>query len=834
MRPYEHTEAANARLVELRVHGVGGIRPEDLLTSDDVVQVRGDETAGFFRRRVDSVPGQAKVREAYSWGGLTSQGWTRALWVLLAPFALINVAGWMLLKAKAGRERWRRLAEGLIRVIGLYLTVVAITWIASLTADYAAYQCGGQQACRESYFYLEFFEGAFFSEPGRRYVVGALIPLVLLFVLWQLSHVSRGRYEAEYPFDNPEGPSQATPAHEIREDELDSFADDTFWKRSKQLGNFASLHLAAGLAALAWMMAGSGVWFYRMAEADAALSVSFDGATELVLTLLSYGAAVLLLVVAVACGVYRPLRRDGSEASEAAEKRDWRLSHGLLYVSMLVWAAAALAVLVWPAENSRVLEAANRAWIEPVPAMTNSLLLVMFGVAALFITSLFRLYGGKSGRTVTYPCPLEECSDPTPVGFGRFGSLVALFTGYLFALTMLGGLGSGVARMLGGQGNIAYPVGYEAYGIGVLILAIVLVLAAILVWLFHPPEDLAELHQMYPDEHGRRPPENRVAEVRQQAELRSRRQWLKDVQRRRSARKLVSKFETPFAIILSLGFLLMAVDLGGQAVERGRLSNWVLDVSPRWLAGMSTWIMAVGVPIGMVWLVRRTFRSQTARKTVAKLWDVLTLWPRWYHPLAPPSYAGRAVPELRTRLDVLSRQSDECGDTRVILSAHSQGSVLALAALDGLRNRNCFHCVSLVTHGSPIGRLYLRYFPYQIAPSISRLSQRWKNSELPRWINLYRLTDPIGGAVAGEDEKTGTPLASGPPDYVAEANIFNPIDDPNTVGLVEHDRFPRPGDPYPKPQGHSDYYDSPEYERAIAYLTSGTPALQVALSRDLP
>ena len=88
-------------VVELRVHGVSGTPPEDLLDRQLVRQVAGDKIAGFYRPRLreewrdrpsndpasDDEPYStvAEVNapptlEGYSWGGLTSGSPSRALW----------------------------------------------------------------------------------------------------------------------------------------------------------------------------------------------------------------------------------------------------------------------------------------------------------------------------------------------------------------------------------------------------------------------------------------------------------------------------------------------------------------------------------------------------------------------------------------------------------------------------------------------------------------------------------------------------------------------------------------------------------------------------------
>ena len=83
--------------------------------------------------------------ESYSWGGLTSGRASRALWLLLLPFALANLAGWM---------HWRRRGQpepgyfrALIRAFGLSLTVLGALYVCSIAFDLIAHQCGGDPAC---------------------------------------------------------------------------------------------------------------------------------------------------------------------------------------------------------------------------------------------------------------------------------------------------------------------------------------------------------------------------------------------------------------------------------------------------------------------------------------------------------------------------------------------------------------------------------------------------------------------------------------------------------------------------------------------------------------
>ena len=133
------------RWVELRVHGVSGTPPESMLAFAHVKQVAGDEFGRYFRRfdeHGDELPGHdGQHVEAYHWGKFTSGSWSQAIWLLLAPFGIINAAQFTLEPPSSGRARfWYAVASAMLRFVGLALTVLFVLGAAVISLDLWAWQ----------------------------------------------------------------------------------------------------------------------------------------------------------------------------------------------------------------------------------------------------------------------------------------------------------------------------------------------------------------------------------------------------------------------------------------------------------------------------------------------------------------------------------------------------------------------------------------------------------------------------------------------------------------------------------------------------------------------
>ncbi|MCI4062559.1 hypothetical protein MRQ36_08275 [Micromonospora sp. R77] len=157
------------------------------------------------------------------------------------------------------------------------------------------------------------------------------------------------------------------------------------------------------------------------------------------------------------------------------------------------------------------------------------------------------------------------------------------------------------------------------------------------------------------------------------------------------------------------------------------------------------WLPLVIAALGML-----VYRNDTVRRTVGVLWDVGTFWPRAAHPLAPPSYAERAVPELQTRvagLLALPPQDPRRMDG-VILAGHSQGAVICAAMLFQLPRR-WRRRVWFFSYGCQLTRLYGRVFPAYFGPDRLRAlahALTWPSGYVA-WTNFWRDTDPLGWPV---------------------------------------------------------------------------------------
>lgn len=184
-------------VLELRIHGVGGAPPTVNLEVPTVVQVAGDSGAGFYRAWYPGgahAGGAAPVdtadeprREAYCWGELDYRSATSALWVLLLPFGLLNVAHWALPATR--REPLQAVSRAWLRLISLLLTAGFTATASYLLVDVFAWQSARRQ---HLWTWLHLYTDRGF---GARIALAMLLVFAIIGGLWALSRHTAGMYE---------------------------------------------------------------------------------------------------------------------------------------------------------------------------------------------------------------------------------------------------------------------------------------------------------------------------------------------------------------------------------------------------------------------------------------------------------------------------------------------------------------------------------------------------------------------------------------------------------------------------------------------------------------
>ncbi|MET7641283.1 hypothetical protein [Streptomyces sp. NPDC005438] len=762
--PHAEGEPVNGQpprlALELLVHGVGGTTPQEMLGDPRTERVTGDETAAVHRRAEDVDAEEHPERyegepvpEAYSWSNLTSGNGARALWLILLPFMVANLSHWMR-PAADSRRISVRLYGTLVRLLALTLTVLLIAAACEVALDLLVWQCAGTVACVDDHSWLAFLApdarggGGWWSQPGRRLALGALVPLALTGLLWWLSHRTWSAYESQPPLraavaeDDPQGadrPALCLPG---------------FWYGKRLVARLRAAHVAAALLTVAAALTVGTTRFDR----DAGGPLEAVGWT--MTTLISLGGA---LVVAVIC-------RRGRKEWRTDDALDRFIISGLPLCALgLVGMALVYACWSRPEWRSDGVLPGNEVF--GVLSVAQGLLVAaMVGVVWLMRRRFDPHRPGD--RTVLR---------------GQGGPAVAVLACSLGAV-YTGGVAQRVADWLDGPGTpgrdnglIAGPptlLTWHAAAIPVLLGVLALMLLGYLYRAWR------HTHRLEPDIHTAYGPE-----------------VLPDASRsRRIARTLARARLTdraPWLVLVASGLTLV---LGAVAVLgawfSGEVPGRATDGAPAILDGfaetaqaLGSWLIGLAMVLFLAW-GRRAYRDASARRTIGILWDVGTFWPRAAHPFAPPCYAERAVPDLAWRMATWTGQPGR----QLVISGHSQGSVLAAAAvwqLDPLTRRK----VALLTYGSPLERLYGRWFPAYFG----RRALRALHQEVDCWRNLYRHTDPIGGPVRLPEE-------DGPP---VDAEPFH---DPLTYGRTVQQPLPAPI------LGHGEYQADPAFERERAAL----------------
>jgi hypothetical protein len=182
---------------------------------------------------------------------------------------------------------------------------------------------------------------------------------------------------------------------------------------------------------------------------------------------------------------------------------------------------------------------------------------------------------------------------------------------------------------------------------------------------------------------------------------------------------------------------------------------------PLWLSDLA--VPALGALAAALVASALSGAAGGASRPWGLVWDLLCFLPRSAHPFGPPSYAERAVPEVRSRVDAWLTGADIADDAerervaptrRVVLSAHSIGAVLAAAVVliragnpvpDTIDGR-----LGLLTYGTQLRPFLGRFFPNLLGPTTTGTPP----CTGPAWS-----ADPWGAQTAGGSGPGAVPAA---------------------------------------------------------------------------
>jgi hypothetical protein len=580
--------------------------------------------AGFHARRSDlSV-------EGYVWGNLTQKPLLQPLWLLLLPFTLVNVAGWM----HPPRGRFRHGGSSVfflfrltVRVIGIGLTTIYVFW-------------GGTMLMNLVY---NWDRDRWSSSPDTRILIGgALMVLLVLFaaVVAGFRQTKFERYPAPSAVTDLAGSDDASSGKDR------SLRDPKYWSHSGQAVVLLVLHIAVAIGCVAWM------------------------------------------------------------------------------------------VLAARAHAPRVL---------PVNTPVTDLDLIRFPEWATRI-ELLALLAFFPLQYLLWRRPTGFWRSPrTHVGFRWVGPAVAATTGVSLATELFYGLNFKT-----------YPDDHDfqalgvAFGLGTLALIGAVLIFGVWLWIC------------------------RRIEIRSSLDCR-------DEQHVRSNNPPVGvASEQPVGVTDPMR---KRMGLGRASSEAGRNGDLLLFAPMPVFLTTAIWQLTFGSPWSLEWVERiggvvssvgaitilgfLIYRSRKpgGRKIVGTMWDVLTFWPRRFHPFGVRPYAERAVPELQRRLlfHVAGPRPPEDGDKRkqhdprrrVVLSCHSQGTVLGYAALVQLPPEVVSQ-IAFVTYGSPLRQLHQMAFPaYFSQEGYQHLrTALWPagDTDVRSWKSFFRRTDYIGKRVFEQAE----------------------------------------------------------------------------------
>lgn len=697
---------AEPRTLELRIHGVGGAPPEVNLESPATLQVAGDGRAGFYRAWFPGGTAEGRpLQEAYCWGHLDTAWWT-ALWLLLLPFGLLNVAHWSL--PPVGPRAVRATARALLRLQSLLLTVALVATTCYIALDLVAWQAASRDL-------LWGWTQGFESWPlGSRMALMSLLVFGVIGVLWWLSHRTQGDYEDR---------SSGAGAPDL---DIWPLSDRMLWSGGVPLRRQRAVHLVAASATVlliqglprstTWEWMRPLVWVVAILVGAVAVALTLspwtdrhadrppEDTTPTLDRVVIAGSRVLLgftVLVSLSRVWWHP---DSSYAS--ALPYDGRVQLTLFFCGLVLAGVVLLVVLAHTPWTQR--DVFVRGLASAVMTLLATLISTIF--SASLLNSVAQLIATPTLATKPVPTLTPNALYlPSTAYSGGLAFLVAVIAAVLTAVVLVVVVRNAKARRV----------------------------------------RLTEIGPLYA---GRGP-------VGPDGAIRIDTEAAHSVSRTIATSRLTDSSGWALFCVVAPTFVVL---LGYQAFLQLHPAG---NPHLKWFANAGAYL-ATAATIGFLAYLRSAVTDPAARKRVGFLWDVITFWPRACHPLGPPSYAERSVPEVVTRIRRIVGDEVEPHDpadavghaeqydagtaspyrerhTDVLLVGYSQGCPIATAVVCQLPPEVRAH-VRLLTLASPVRRLYGRTFPSHFGPAqIAALEAGLEG----RWTNLVRESDYIGGWV---------------------------------------------------------------------------------------
>jgi len=808
------TTMTDQAVTELRIQGVSGPGAPSMLEHPTALQVAGDTVAGFFRRWSPDGPGRPSIPwklEAYSWDRRTDVR-LALTWLLLAPFMMYNVAYFMLPPDVAAvavepiphvpRDRGHGIAQVLLRLLALAATVQLVSGVMTVTVSTVAWQAAGRHGMLPSWM-------SWYGHwtAGWRVALALAAVVAVVAWLWWLSVATASMYEARIST----GRGALNAAWPLTQ--------PGFWRGNRLVDRQRRLHVAAACASVALI---------------AALPAGHPPAARWVA--LAFAAAVL---AAAAVSVALPL----------ADRHEITLVHGgrppFGRADGWCWGvqAAALAALLTAALVSGWTDQRMGPQPGALPGLPGVLawLLVVQIVLLVALAVIVALQAQRARAASRHPAASPRpAADVPPYLRGMLAPLVALL-GVVLGGILVALITFSVTHLLGtpvpsGFAYVPVPpdalvVPWPIFPAGAALIGLVYgaVIAVILLYrgtsgrrdefLARTAGAPSAVATYYRDRTAGAPSRN--GDDREYGRNRDAIAGAWALGLRAEQADTAAAWVVGFAAALALVFELYAAVSVGSGGPPLVLVGW--------------WQLFVGLLgyLFVVFVLRRDKSASTVLRRIRALWDMGTFWPRAVHPLTPPSYAERAVPEVVDRIRLLTghftTQPDDVAYLQalagrpdlarssgltvppgpVLLTGYSQGSVIAAAVVAQLP-QEVLPDVALLTLACPARRLYGRAFPAyfggdQLAALAEMLDANRTNGE-GRWKNLCRRSDPIGSWVFREPEPCTDQV------YLA-ANVDQACWDP--VVLVP-DAYPAP----PPTHGHADFWPDPRTSELGAYLVN--------------